>query len=75
MRTGAGRRWHPAYGRWNWPPAVTRSAVTRFFAPAMSLLAVIAALAAVAPSGALACEKHLQGHHTGSDTGAEASGR
>lgn len=53
-----------------WPPAVTR-----LVAPAMSLLAVIAALAAVAPSGALACEKHLQGHHTGSDTGAEASGR
>ncbi len=70
MPTGAGRRWHPAYGRMTRTPAVTR-----LLAPAMSLLAVIAALAAVAPSGALACEKHLQGHHTGSDTGAEASGR
>ncbi len=70
MPTGAGGRWHPAYGQMTRTPAVTR-----LLAPAMSLLAVIAALAAVAPSGALACEKHLQGHHTGSDTGAEASGR
>jgi hypothetical protein len=70
MRTAAGRQGRRAYGLTNWPDAVTR-----LFAPLVSLLAVVACLAAVAPAGAWACEKHLEGHYTGNDTGAEASGR
>jgi hypothetical protein len=46
--------------------------VARLFA---ALVGCLGAVIALMPSQGFACEKHLEGHHTGSDTGAEASGR